>query len=92
MLYEVITLHIPMMYGSDEEFDFVRDRIAPVLEARLEEKGFIVLNWGDGGWVRFFAREAFTRPAEVKTMKLYVGAGDDSLTQLYKEAGFRPVP
>ncbi|HEX8042462.1 TRAP transporter substrate-binding protein DctP, partial [Candidatus Deferrimicrobium sp.] len=25
-------LHIPMMYKSDEEFDFVRDRYAPVLE------------------------------------------------------------
>ncbi len=85
-------LHIPMMFESDEEFDFVRDRIAPMLEGRLEEKGFIVLNWGDGGWVHFFAREAFTHPAEVKAMKLYIGAGDDSLTQLYKEAGFRPVP
>ena len=85
-------LHVPMMYASDEEFDYVRDRIAPMLEARLEEKGYIVLNWGDAGWVHFFAREAFTHPAEMKAMKLYVGAGDDSLTQLYKEAGFRPVP
>src|SRR5512139_3661747 len=32
-------LHIPMMYESDEEFDFVRDRYAPVLERKLEEKG-----------------------------------------------------
>src|SRR3990170_3921820 len=44
-------LHIPMMYASDEEFDYVRDRYAPVLERKLEEKGFIVLNWGDAGWV-----------------------------------------
>ena len=85
-------LHVPMMYASDEEFDYVRDRVAPMLEARLEEKGFVVLNWGDAGWVHFFAREPFRHPAERKAMKLYVGAGDDSLTQLYKEAGFRPVP
>jgi TRAP-type C4-dicarboxylate transport system substrate-binding protein len=85
-------LHVPMMYASDEEFDYVRDRIAPMLEARLEEKGFVVLNWGDAGWVYFFAREPFTHPAEMKAMKLFVGAGDESLTQLYKEAGFRPVP
>ncbi len=85
-------LHVPMLYASDEEFDYVRDRIAPKLERRLEEKGFILLNWGDAGWVYFFAREPFTHPAEMKAMKLYVGAGDESLTQLYKEAGFRPVP
>ena len=28
----------------------------------------------------------------MKAMKLYIGAGDVPLTQLYKEAGFRPVP
>ncbi len=85
-------LHVPMMYASEEEFDYVRDRLSPMLEKRLEEKGFIVLNWGDAGWVYFFAREPFTRPEEVKAMKLYIGAGDVPLTQLYKEAGFRPVP
>ena len=84
-------LHVPMMFASDEEFDFVRDRLAPMLEKRLEEKGYVVLNWGDAGWVHFFAKAPFTRPAEVKAMKLYVGAEDATLVQLYKETGFRPV-
>ncbi len=84
-------LHVPMMYASDEEFDYVRDRLAPMLERRLAEKGYIVLNWGDAGWVHFFAKSPFTRPAEVKAMKLYVGAEDATLVQLYKETGFRPV-
>ena len=85
-------LHVPMMYASDEEFDYVRDRLSPLLENRLEEKGYVVLNWGDAGWVRFFAKDPFTHPSEMKAMKLYLGAGDAILTQLYKEAGFRPVP
>ncbi len=85
-------LHVPMLYASEEEFDYVRDRLSPLLEKRLEEKGYVVLNWGDAGWVYFFAREPFTHPSEMKTMKLFIGAGDESLTQLYKEAGFRPVP
>ena len=85
-------LHVPMMYASDEEFDFVRERLSPVLERKLEEKGMIVLNWGDAGWIHFFSKKPFTRPEEVKEMKLYAGAGDTSLLQLYKEAGFNPVP
>src|SRR4030065_635572 len=75
-----------------EECDYVRARPPPLVEQRLEEKGFVVLNWGDAGWVHFFAREAFTHPSEMKAMKLYIGAGDVPLTQLYKEAGFKPVP
>ncbi|MDA8122895.1 MAG: TRAP transporter substrate-binding protein DctP [Deltaproteobacteria bacterium] len=85
-------LHVPMMYESDEEFDYVRDRLSPVLERKLEEKGMIVLNWGDAGWVHFFAKRPFTRPSDVKAMKLFVWAGDTNLIQLYKETGFNPVP
>jgi TRAP-type C4-dicarboxylate transport system substrate-binding protein len=85
-------LHIPMMYESDEEFDSVRDRYAPVLERKLEEKGFIVLNWGDAGWVRFFSKDPVVTPAEAKALKLFQWAGDTNLVQLYKETGFHPVP
>lgn len=85
-------LHVPMMFASEEEFDYARSKLSPKLEKILEEKGFIVLNWGDAGWVRFFAKDPFTHPSEMKPMKLYLGAGDAMLTQLYKEAGFRPVP
>jgi TRAP-type C4-dicarboxylate transport system substrate-binding protein len=85
-------LHIPMAFASDEEFDYVRERMAPQLTHRLEEKGLVVLNWGDAGWVHFFAKKPFSRPAEIKQMKLFVWAGDSSLVQLYKDTGFNPVP
>jgi len=85
-------LHIPMMYDSDEEFDYVRDRYAPVLEKRLEEKGFVVLNWGDAGWVHFFSKAPVVSPAEAKALKLFMWSGDTTLLQLYKETGFHPVP
>ena len=85
-------LHVPMMFASEEEFDYARSKLSPKLEKILEEKGFIVLNWGDAGWIRFFAKDPFTHPSEMKAMKLSLGAGDAMLTQLYKEAGFRPVP
>jgi TRAP-type transport system periplasmic protein len=85
-------LHIPMMYESDEEFDYVRDKYAPVLERKMEEKGFIVLNWGDAGWVHFFSKTPVITPAEAKGLKLFQWAGDTNLVQLYKETGFHPVP
>src|SRR3990172_9804873 len=85
-------LHIPMMYASDEEFDSVRDRYAPVLERKMEEKGFVVLNWGDAGWVHFFSKDPVVTPAEAKALKLFQWSGDTNLVQLYKETGFHPVP
>ncbi len=84
-------LHTPMAFESEEEFRYVRDRLSPKLEKILEEKGFLVLNWGDAGWVHFFSTAPFTRPGELRQRKLYVGAGDTNLTQIYKETGFDPV-
>src|SRR3989304_1734851 len=49
-------LHVPMMYASDEEFDYVRDRLSPVLDRRRGGQGVIVLNSGGAGWGAFFPR------------------------------------
>ena len=88
----VAALQIPMMYHSYDELDYVRERLRPTLEKRLLERDFVVLNWGDAGWVMFFAREPFATPDDVRKMKLFVWAGDNDAVELWKTAGFHPVP
>jgi TRAP-type transport system periplasmic protein len=83
---------IPLLFESNEEVDYVRDRIAPRLEAALEARGFVVLNWGDAGWVRFFTNRPVSRVSELQRLKLYVGGTDVAAVELWKEAGFRVVP
>ncbi len=89
---EVRALMMPMMLGSDEELDYVRQRIGPRLEAILEAKGFKVLTWGDAGWVHFFTRQPVVRPEDLKPLRLFVWAGDDAHVEAWKDAGYRPVP
>lgn len=88
----VAALQIPMMFRSYDELDQVRERLRPTLEKRLEAKGFVVLNWGDAGWVMFFAKEPFATPDDLKKMKLFVWAGDNDAIEIWKAAGFQPVP
>lgn len=88
----VAALQIPMMFRSYEELDYVREKLRPILERRFEEKGFRILNWGDAGWVMFFAKEPFARPDDLRKMKLFVWAGDNTSVDLWKTAGFHPVP
>jgi TRAP-type C4-dicarboxylate transport system substrate-binding protein len=85
-------LQIPMMFDSYEELDHVRGRIAPLLEKRILEKGFVVLNWGDAGWVHFFTKKPASRPDDLRKMKLFITAGDAEMLDLYKAAGMQPVP
>ena len=88
----VQALCIPMLYRSDAELDYVRSKLAPKLEARMAAKGFIVLNWGEAGWVHFFSSTPVVRPDDLKKLKMFTWAGDNSTLDLWKTAGFTVVP
>src|SRR5579862_8720193 len=87
----VSALQIPMMLNSYDELDYVRDHISDRLEKGLAQRGFIVLNWGDAGWVHFFTKQPAVHPDDIRKMKLCVLQGDNSTFELYKINGFRPV-
>ena len=67
----VYAMGIPLMYDSYEEVDWVHEKMRPKLEASLEAKGFVALNWIDGGWVRFFAKKPVAVPDDLRALKLF---------------------
>ena len=83
---------MPMMFRSLDELDYIRDQLRPELEKRLRDKGFVTLFWGDAGWARFFSKEPVLRPADLRKLKLFVWAGDNSQIDLMKALGFQPIP
>ncbi len=85
-------MSIPLLFESWDEVDYVLARIQPRLEKSLEAKGFKVLNWGDAGWVRFFTVRPTPTLAEFRKLSLFTWAGDPHTEELYKDAGFKPVP
>ena len=87
----VSALQVPMMLSSYEELDYVRDRISDRLEKGLAQRGFVVLNWGDAGWIYFFTKQPAAHPDDIRRMKLCVLQGDNATFELYKINGFHPV-
>jgi len=88
----VYALGVPLMYESYEEVYDVLEKMRPTLEAKLEAKGFVVLNWADGGWVHFFTQQPVAVPDDLKKLKLFSWAGDADSVDIWKSAGFNPVP
>lgn len=82
---------MPMMFRTLEEAAYVRDKLAPTLAARLAERGFRVLFWGDAGWVRYFTKVPAQRPDDFRKLKIFVTAGDTKQFDLMKSAGYPPV-
>ncbi len=90
--HSVFALQVPMMYSSYEEVDYVLQKMSPQLDAALEAKGFVVLNWTDAGWVHFFTKTPVLRPDDLRKLKLFAWAGDSDVIETYRAAGFNPVP
>ena len=88
----VAALQIPLMFDSYEELDYVRDRVAPQLEKRIDANGFVVLSWGDAGWVHFFSDKPIVHLDDLRKLKMFSWAGSNDETELWKANGFKPVP
>jgi TRAP-type C4-dicarboxylate transport system substrate-binding protein len=83
---------IPMLFRSLAEEEYVRDRMRGDFERRLLARGFVVLFWGDSGWVRFFSRNPGIRPDDFKAMKIFVTAsGNAREMQIIQGLGYKPV-
>lgn len=82
---------IPLMFRSWDEVDYVRERLRPDLEQRLRAKGFVVLFWGEGGFVQFFSKAPHTMPEQFKASRIFAWAGDNPQVELMKSLGYRPV-
>lgn len=88
----VQALSVPMMYKTYAESDYVRKKMQPVLEKRMLAKGFKVLNWGEAGWVTFFGKDPILTPDDLKKAKFFVWGDDTDTMNIWKSAGFSPIP
>ncbi len=88
----VFALAMPMMYTSYDELDYVLERMTPELERIYTAKGFVILTFADAGWLHFFTKTPVRVPDDLKTQKLFTWAGDPQGVELWKAAGFNPVP
>ncbi len=83
---------LPLTFRSWEEFDYVLEKLSPRLEKLLLDKGFVVLFWGDAGWVRFFSKTPALHPDDFKPLKMWTWAGNTFQVDMMKSLGYTPVP
>jgi TRAP-type C4-dicarboxylate transport system substrate-binding protein len=81
----------PGLIADDAEWNHVFERATAVWQKRFAEKGFVVLMWGDTGWVHMFTKKAVRVPADLAGMKVFAWSGDSAATRAFQLAGFQPV-
>jgi len=81
---------VPFFFESYDELNYVTAKLTPTIAKRMDAKGFVLLNWGHGGWTQLFTKRPVRTLADLKTIKLYTSAGNDRMVQWFKANGFEP--
>ena len=82
--------NVPFFFESYDELNDVIEKLTPTLRKRAEAKGFVLLNWGHGGWTQVFTKKPVQTVAEMKQVKLWTSSGNDRMVQWFKANGFDP--
>lgn len=84
--------NLPLMFRNWDEVDYVREKMRPAMEQKFLAKGFVVLAWGDAGWVRFFSKKPAFRPDDFKGVKFFAWGSEGEQQEIMKALGYLPVP
>jgi TRAP-type C4-dicarboxylate transport system substrate-binding protein len=82
---------VPFLIDSYEEYDYIHEKVRPKLEEAIAKKNYIVLQWGEVGFIYLFSTEAYRTPAEFAKGKVFTWNGDPGAEAAWKAAGFHPI-
>ena len=75
---------MPLMFRDWDDVDRVREKLRPELERRLRAAGYVVLFWGDAGWVHYFSKTPIRSIRDLKPMRVFASSGDPDSIEMLK--------
>lgn len=85
-------LNIPFAFSNDKEFLYVVDKMNPIFEKKIGEKGYKVIIWSMAGWIHLFGKHPLVYPKDLKKLKLSFATGEPELEQAWRKSGFQVIP
>jgi TRAP-type C4-dicarboxylate transport system substrate-binding protein len=89
---EIFALSAPVLIRSDDELDYVFEKLKPDMEESIEGNTFEVIGWSKAGWVRFFANEPIRRPSDLQELALAVADDQPQTARAFRRMGYEVVP
>jgi TRAP-type C4-dicarboxylate transport system substrate-binding protein len=73
---DILIYGLPLVFRSQEEVDFVRERMDPILAQGLEDAGFVSFGFTGGGFAKLMGSEQVNSLADLRGRKVWVPEGD----------------
>jgi TRAP-type C4-dicarboxylate transport system substrate-binding protein len=81
----------PMLFNSQEEVDYVRQRMDAKLAAGLEKAGLVSYGFAGGGFAYFMTGKPVTGLADLRGQKIWVPEGDETSYVAMQALNLTPV-
>ena len=88
---ETYVISTPFFLNSEEELDYILDKMNPIFSKQIEDKGFKIIAWSKAGWVLFFTKKPIYYPDDLKKHKISITPGIPAMEQALKSSGFRLI-
>jgi TRAP-type C4-dicarboxylate transport system substrate-binding protein len=89
---DTTVLIAPFLMNSDQEFNYIFDRLKSELEKHIEANGFKVVFWTLIGWNYFFSKNPVIYPEDLKKEKLSFSTSVPEMGHAWKKMGYQLIP
>src|SRR5215813_6297471 len=89
---DVRILELPFLFHNDKELDYVRTKMAPDFEKQFDDAGYVLLSWGDVGWVHLYTNIPINSVADLNKTKMWAWTDDPIVRAFFKKLGVNGVP
>jgi TRAP-type C4-dicarboxylate transport system substrate-binding protein len=84
-------MSVPFLFDDAAQMECAFAKIRPRLDAALDRRGFVALQWSKVGAVHLFCDRPRRTPAEASDAKVWAWEGDPKSVDAYRASGLHPV-
>jgi len=93
LLYkEFDVLQIPFLFQKYEEVDFILKKMDSFFRKGLEDNGYMLLGWSEGGFVYLMSTGPIASVADIKKAKVWTWGGSPMAKAIFDEAKVTAIP
>lgn len=85
-------LESPLLFESQQEVDFVKEKLFDEFAADFAKEGYIFLGYVDGGFVYFFSKSSMADPGDLKKVKMWLWTQDRIAETFLDVFGIKAYP
>ena len=85
------SLSLPMLFDSEDEVEYVMEKMDSSLKQSMEKKGFVLLGISGAGFAQILSKAPLTDLESIRSSKVWVPEGDLLILETFDTLGISPI-